>query len=172
MKTPVIARFLLTLAAGADALYVTGDLEEEFRGLCESCDLKAARQWYRRQTRASLGPLLAIRLRKQELPVDGLTALLTGTLPLLALDRFWCVVYSLIPLRDGTAREPWMFCIDLAVLLLCTALQPAAGTFVRMAAVALALCGSTATQPVWYVCGALAIAPAVWCLQEAQRRTA
>ncbi|MDZ4799056.1 MAG: hypothetical protein SGI92_12895 [Bryobacteraceae bacterium] len=47
--------------------------------------------------------------------VPTLAAASTVLLAVLAMDRFWAWVYSLVPLRDGLGREPWMLAVNVVV---------------------------------------------------------
>jgi hypothetical protein len=53
-------------------------------------------------------------------------------LPVLVLDRFWAYVYSLVPLRDGLGREPWMLALNVAVAGLLCAAARRRGTSISM----------------------------------------
>ena len=141
------ARLILEFAAGPEAAFVLGDLEEEFR---ERGD---GRAWYWRQVFGSVMPMLKMRVRSEELPV----AVLTGAVPLVVMDQLWRVVYSMVPLKDGTDRAAGYFVANLVVLAICVRLQPRPGV-VTACSVAGALLVSSATQPWWYMFLALALA--------------
>ena len=147
MRPPVVARVILALAAGPSAAFVLGDLEEEFQ------EQTGGRAWYWQQVFGSLVPMLKMRVRSQELPV----AVLTGAVPLVLLDQLWRVVYSMIPLKDGTDRAAGYFIANLVVLAVCVRLQPRVNVLTACS-VAGALLLSSATLPWWYIFLALGLA--------------
>jgi hypothetical protein len=81
---------------------IWGDLHEEFTLQRAERGLSNAALWYARQVALSMPMLLSPR------PLAIL-------LPLLALDRLWCLVYSLIPMRDGLDRAPGFLAANIAV---------------------------------------------------------
>lgn len=150
MRPPVFARMLLRMAAGPEQFdFIAGDLEEELR--------TQSAGWYWRQVLGSVRPLLTMRLRSSEMPLY----LLTGFVPLFLLDRLWSVVYSGIPLKDGTERAPAFLVVNLLVVLVCLTMQPKVRVGLMSGCIAGALCLSVATQPFWYVGLALALPAAV-----------
>ncbi len=70
--------------------FILGDLHEEFLILRREHGAARAHVWYARQILLSLPVLLR--------PADLLLVL-----PLLLLDRLWCFICSMIPLKDGPA---------------------------------------------------------------------
>jgi len=154
MTPPLFARALLLAVAGApESHYVAGDLEEEFAQLCHCRGRSAASRWYLRQVIGSLPPLLALRIRSGQLTGVLLRAVIGIGLPLMALDRLWCFVYSQIPLKDGTGRAPEYLAFNLVCIGLAAALSAppgAAGAIASGCAAAFALACATGATPLPY----------------------
>jgi hypothetical protein len=114
MKPPVIARALLLAVAGETwADCVAGDLEEEFKLVCQTRDRAAGARWYFWQVVRSVTPLMRLRMRSGGLRQTTLVALLSVAVPLLLLDRLWSFIYSQIPFKDGTGRAPEFLAVNL-----------------------------------------------------------
>jgi hypothetical protein len=117
VKPPVLARVLLAAVAGeTEAECVAGDLDEEFAYLSRNLRRSTVNRWYFSQVLRSLVPLLRLRVRSGELSQVLLSAVLGVTLPLLLLDRLWCLVYSQIPLKDGVDRATGFLAVNILVL--------------------------------------------------------
>jgi len=120
---------------------VWGDLREEFalqraeQGLC------GAAVWYARQVAFSMPMLLSPR------PLAIL-------LPMLALDRLWCLVYSLIPMKDGLDRAPGFLAANIAVACWCAVLSRASAP-AAAAATTIAMLLAVSAEPPFYVLSAL-----------------
>lgn len=86
---------------------VMGDLIEEYTLRCEEGRLGAAR-WVAWQVLRSLPQFWQ----------PALTASFLGiTVPLVLLDWFWALIHSLVPLRAGLERAPFMLAINIAACL-------------------------------------------------------
>jgi hypothetical protein len=120
---------------------IWGDLHEEFTLQRAERGLSNAALWYARQVALSMPMLLSPR------PLAIL-------LPLLALDRLWCLVYSLIPMRDGLDRAPGFLAANIAVACWCAVLSRASAPSAA-AATALAVLLAVSAQPPLYVVSAL-----------------
>jgi hypothetical protein len=170
MNPPVLARALLLAVAGdEEAEFVAGDLQEEFALLCASRGRPAGMRWYWRQVVRSAMTLLALRMRSGELTHVLMASVVAGALPLLALDRLWCFVYSQIPLKDGPERAPIFLAANLLCVCFCAAIggstartiqQAAAIAFTSLAAAAFAMWAAVGAAPAVYVIAGLLGVPA------------
>lgn len=170
MNPPVWARWLLLAVAGEqEAEFVAGDLHEEFVLLCAAHGRRQGRRWYSSQVLRSVAPLWNLRMRKGEVAHVVAAAGLGVALPLLLLDRLWCVVYSLIPLKDGVERTPALLAVNVfCACILSAASGASAGSFRRALAMAFAVAvasafaawGSVGAAPWPYVLSLLFAAPA------------
>ena len=169
MKPPVLARALLAAVAGeAEAECVAGDLDEEFAYLSRNLGRFTVNRWYISQVLRSLVPLLRLRVRSGELSQVLLSAVLGVTLPLLLLDRLWCLVYSQIPLKDGVDRAPGFLAVNIAVLCVGCAVggfqtrcirQAISSAVLAIAAAGIALWASIGFAPAAYALLVLLVAP-------------
>jgi hypothetical protein len=117
VRPPILARALLAAVAGeTEAECVAGDLDEEFAYLSRNLARSKVNRWYISQVLRSLVPLLRLRVRSGELSRVLLSAVLGVALPLLLLDRLWCLVYSQVPLKDGVDRAPGFLAVNITVL--------------------------------------------------------
>jgi hypothetical protein len=174
MKPPLLMRALLLVVAGeAEAECVAGDLEEEFGQSSRS------RYWYISQVTRSLLPLLLLRVRSGELSRILLGAVLGAALPLLLLDRLWCLIYSQIPLKDGVDRAPGFLAVNIFAVTVCACIsgferrslrQGASSAMLAMAAVGVALWACNGSAPAPYAVLVLLFAPAGSLLGSALRR--
>jgi hypothetical protein len=160
MNPPLLMRLLLNAVSGeGEAEFAAGDLHEEFLTLCAERGTRAARRWYSWQVIRSVAPMCGMRMRKGEIAHVSAAAGIGVALPLLLLDRLWCFVYSLIPLKDGLQRGPALLAVN--VICACT-LAALCGTTAtsqrRAAAVAVATAGAAAFG-VW---GSVGQAPALY----------
>jgi hypothetical protein len=181
MKPPVIARALLLAVAGeAWAECVAGDLEEEFRQVCQARDRAAGARWYVWQVVRSVAPLLGLRMRSGELRQTMLAALVGVAVPLLLLDRLWCFVYSQIPLKDGIGRAPEFLAVNVlsvcvgAAIVGCTrkSRQAIVATALATAAAAgFAMWASAGAAPAQYSGLVLLVAPASSLIAFVRRRS-
>jgi hypothetical protein len=173
-KPPLLARVLLVALAGeAEAECVAGDLDEEFGQSSRS------RRWYISQVMRSLLPLLLLRVRSGELIRMLLGAVLGAALPLLLLDRLWCLVYSQIPLKDGVDRAPEFLAINILAITVCACIsgfetrslrQGASSAMLAMAAAGVTLWACNGSAPAAYAVLVLLFAPAGSMLGCALRR--
>jgi hypothetical protein len=125
--------------------FLLGDLYEEFAMMREERGPAKARLWYARQLLLSLPVLLK--------PAELLRPL-SILLPLLLLDRLWCFVYSLIPLKDGLDRAPGFLAINILCACFCTLIARPAPVAAGCAT-ACALVFAVSAEPAWYVSIAL-----------------
>jgi hypothetical protein len=72
-------------------------------------------------------------------------------LPMLLLDRLWCLIYSLIPLKDGLDRAPGFLVANIVCACLCTACAKAS-PLTATVATACALALAVSAEPAWYIC--------------------
>jgi hypothetical protein len=168
VKPPLLARALLAVVAGeAEAECVAGDLDEEFAGLSRDLSRYAVNRWYISQVVRSFLPLLGLRVRSGELSRVLLGAFLSAALPLLLLDRLWCVVYSRIPLKDGVDRAPGFLAVNLLALSVCAVIggfetrslrEVSSSAIVAVAAAGLALWASIGSASAIYTILALLLA--------------
>jgi hypothetical protein len=129
--------------------FILGDLQEEYSLLCDERGVIAARLWYSRQVLLSLPAMVK--------PIEVLRPL-SVALPLLLLDRLWCLVYSLIPLKDGLERAPGFLIFNIACACICAAiarLSPLAAAL----STAFALAFAVSAEPPLYICIALIVVP-------------
>lgn len=174
MKPPLLARALLTVVAGeAETECVLGDLEEEFGQSSRS------RRWYISQVMRSLLPLLLLRVRSGELSRILLGAVLGAALPLLLLDRLWCLVYSQIPLKESLDRAPGFLAVNILAIAVCAGMsgfqtrsirEGASSAMVALAAAGFALWASNGSAPASYAVLVLLCAPAGSMLGSMLRR--
>jgi len=75
-------------------------------------------------------------------------------LPLLLLDRLWCLVYSLIPMKDGLDRAPGFLVANVAAACWCAVLSRASAPGAA-AATALAMLLAISARPPLYIISAL-----------------
>jgi hypothetical protein len=170
VKPPLLARALLAVVAGeAEAECVAGDLDEEFAGLSRDLSRYAVNRWYISQVVRSLVPLFGLRVRSGELSRVLLGAFLSAALPLLLLDRLWCVIYSQIPLKDGIDRAPAFLAVNLLALSVCAVIggfqtrslrQASSSAIVIAAAASFAMGASIGSAPAGYAFLMLLLAPA------------
>jgi len=167
----VLAGVLLAVTAGeTEAECVAGDLEEEFGQ--PSC----GRRWYISQVMRSLLPLLRLRVQSGELSRDLLGAVLGAAIPLLLLDRLWCLVYSQIPLKEGVDRAPGFLAVNLIALCICSSISGlqarsrASSAMVARAAAGFAMWAGNGSAPGAYALLVLLLAPAGSMLGCALRR--
>jgi hypothetical protein len=129
--------------------YVLGDLREEYGILCAERGRNKATRWYVRQLLLSLPQLIR--------PQDLLRAF-SAAIPLLLLDRLWCFIYSLIPLKDGLDRAPGFLAVNIVAACACVAIfRPNALQAALATALALALAASA--EPPLYISIALVSIP-------------
>jgi hypothetical protein len=174
MKPPLLARALLAVVAGeAEAECVAGDLDEEFGQPSRN------RRWYLSQVMRSLLPLLLLRVRSGELSRILLSGILGAALPLLLLDRLWCLVYSQIPLKESLDRAPGFLAVNILAMAVCASIsgfqarsirQGASGAMVAMASAGVALWACNGSAPAAYAVLVLLFAPAGWMLGSLLRR--
>jgi hypothetical protein len=160
VKPPLLARALLAVVAGeAEAECVAGDLDEEFADRSRDLGRYAVNRWYISQVVRSLLPLVGLRVRSGELSRVLLGAFLSAALPLLLLDRVWCLVYSHIPLKDGLDRAPGFLAVNLLALSVCAVIggfqtrslrEVSSSAIVAVAAAGLALWASIGSAPAAY----------------------
>jgi hypothetical protein len=160
VKPPLLARALLAVVAGeAEAECVAGDLDEEFADRSRDLGRYAVNSWYISQVVRSLLPLFGLRVRSGELSRVLLGALISAALPLLLLDRLWCVVYSQIPLKAGVDRAPGFLAVNLLALSVCAVIggfqtrslrQASSNAVVVVAAAGIALLASIGSAPAAY----------------------
>jgi hypothetical protein len=125
--------------------HIRGDLSEEFRMLCAERGVGAARLWYTRQVLLSMPMLVR--------PAEGLRVMAI-VLPLVLLDRLWCLIYSLIPMKDGLERAPGFLAANIVCACLCTVLSGASALSAALATTA-ALTLAVSAEPPMYVALAL-----------------
>ena len=169
VEPPAPFRLLLMAVAGdAHGELVAGDLHEEFRYLCAQFGRRAGNRWYAGQVMRSLPQLLRLRIRSGEF-THVLAAFACAAVPLLLLDRLWCFIYSMIPLKDGTDRAAGLLAANVAVVMvaaaLCGAMAPSARRVALISAAVMAgagvgVWGSLGAAPVVYVGAVLILAPA------------
>jgi hypothetical protein len=169
VKPPMLARALLAAVAGeAEAECVAGDLEEEFAYLSRNLGRSTVNRWYISQVLRSLVPLLRLRVRSGELGQVLLSGVLGVALPLLLLDRLWCLVYSQIPLKDGVDRAPGFLAVNLLVLCVCAGVsgfqtrcirQAISIAVLAIAAACVAMWASNGSAPAPYALLVLLLAP-------------
>ncbi len=174
MRPPLLARALLAVVAGeAEAECVAGDLEEEFG------QPSRGRRWYISQIMRSLLPLLLLRARSGELSRVLLGAVLGSGVPLLLLDRLWCLVYSQIPLKEGVDRAPGFLAVNLIAVCVCSSIsglqtrsirQGASSAIVAIVAAGVSMWACNASAPAAYALLVLLLAPAGSMLGCALRR--
>jgi hypothetical protein len=129
--------------------YILGDLREEYGILCAQRGRTQATRWYVRQILLSLPHLI----RPQEI-----LRAFSAAIPILLLDRLWCLVYSMIPLKDGLDRAPGFLAANIVAACLCVAVfRPNA--LQAAFATALALTLATSTEPPIYICLAFVFIP-------------
>jgi hypothetical protein len=130
--------------------FVLGDLREEYGILCAERGRRRARWWYARQILLSLLLLIRPLLIR---PGDVLRAS-APAIPLILLDRLWCFVYSLIPLKDGLDRAPGFLMANVVAACAAVALfRPRAMWAVLSTALAMAV--AVSAEPPLYVALAL-----------------
>jgi hypothetical protein len=169
VKPPVLARVLLAAVAGeTEAECVAGDLDEEFAYLSRNLRRSTVNRWYFSQVLRSLVPLLRLRVRSGELSQVLLSAVLGVTLPLLLLDRLWCLVYSQIPLKDGVDRATGFLAVNILVLCIGCAVsgfqtrcvkQASSRAIVATIAAGVAMWASIGSAPAIYALLVLLLAP-------------
>ena len=160
MNPPRFARALLFATAGAvDAEFLAGDLEEEFRLICECRGRSAGKRWYTRQVILSIAPLTALRVRSGELTAVTLRAAFGVIAPLLLLDRLWSFVYSQIPLKAGVERAPEYLALNVLCLAAGAALSEVRPVVAAAAAGAAVIVSAGATPPA-YILAVILMAPA------------
>jgi hypothetical protein len=129
--------------------FILGDLYEEYGLQCGERGVLAARLWYTRQILLSLPVMIR--------PIELLRPL-TIALPMLLLDRLWCLVYSLIPLKDGLDRAPGLLIANIVCGCVGAAIaRPSALTAALATAFALAF--SISAEPPLYIAFALIAVP-------------
>jgi hypothetical protein len=181
MKPPLLARALLAAVAGeTEAECVAGDLAEEFAHRRNAFDRHSANRWYAWQVIRSVAPLLGVRIRSGELSRAVLSGAFAAALPLMLLDRLWCLVYSQIPLKDGVDRAPEFLAINVVLLCVCAAVTGsltrsvhcgAASAVAIAASAGLAMWFSIGSTPLAYACLVLVLAPASSMFGVAWRRS-
>lgn len=125
--------------------HVLGDLREEFALICMERGAGAARLWYARQLLLSMPMIVG--------PADGARALAI-VIPMMMLDRLWCFVYSLIPMKDGLERAPGFLAANVVCACLCAVLSRSS-TASAVAGTAVALAVAVSAEPPVYVAAAL-----------------
>jgi hypothetical protein len=169
VKPPLLARALLAVVAGeAEAECVAGDLDEEFAGRSRDSGRHAVNRWYISQVVRSVLPLIGLRVRSGELSRVLIGAFLGAALPLLLLDRLWCMVYSQIPLKAGLDRAPAFLAVNLVAISVCALIggfqarslrQASSSAIVMVAAAGVAMWASTSSAPAAYAFLVLLLAP-------------
>ena len=160
MKPPLLARMLLLAVAGEnEADFVAGDLHEEFLYLSATRGRRAGRRWYSWQVLRSLPSLWNLRMLHGELVHVVAAAGLGVALPLLLLDRLWCFVYSLVPLKDSVHRAPGLLAAN--VICACT-LAAACGATAATLRRAVAIAAAVASAAAFALWGSVGAAPAVY----------
>jgi hypothetical protein len=133
--------------------FILGDLREEYGLLCEERGVPAARVWYVRQILLSVPVMVK--------PVELIRPLAIA-LPLLLLDRLWCLIYSLIPLKDGLDRAPGFLITNIVCGCLCAALATPSPLAAALAT-GFALAFSISAEPSLYIGIAITAVPlAAW----------
>ncbi|MES1258739.1 MAG: hypothetical protein ABUS51_09920 [Acidobacteriota bacterium] len=128
---------------------ILGDLREEFCLRRIEGGTTKARLWYIRQFLFSLPFLIQ--------PAGPLKAL-SVALPLILLDRLWCFIYSMIPMKDGLERAPGFLAANIVCGCLCAAFFRLSARWAA-AGTALALALAVSAQLPVYVCIALVSVP-------------
>jgi hypothetical protein len=162
-------RWVLHLVAGeGESEYVLGDLDEEYLDVRRERGRRAAARWHAWQVLRSIVPLLAMRVRSGELTHALVAGLLGAAAPLWLCDRFWSLLYSQIPLKDGIGRTPAQFALTLLLLCVCAAAAGStASSRERAIAVsvsaafmtAAAIAAATGATPFAFIASALVLAP-------------
>ena len=154
MKPPLLARALLAAVAGeGEAECVAGDLEEEYAGLSPHLGRSGMNRWYVSQVIRSLLPLLRLRVRSGELSAVLLGPVLGAALPLLLLDRLWCMVYSQIPLKESVDRAPEFLAVNLLALCVSAAISGSHTRSMRQASVKAVVASAAAGVAIWASAG-------------------
>jgi len=163
-----VSRWLLAAAAGDEAEFVVGDIEEEWSEIAAERGKWMAKRWLLAQALRSAAPLLGARVRSGEMTGVLIAGVLGSALPLWLCHRLWQFVASQIPFKDGTEREAWQLAVNLMVLCACAALaglstrtrSSAAAVAVAVAALASSTLWLIGAQPALYIFLALVAAPA------------
>ena len=129
--------------------FILGDLYEEYGLKCGERGVLAARLWYTRQVLLSLPVMIK--------PVELLRPPMIA-LPLVLLDRLWCLVYSLIPLKDGLDRAPGFLIANIVCGCVGAAIARPS-PLNAMLATAFALACSISAEPPLYIAAAMIAVP-------------
>jgi hypothetical protein len=129
--------------------FILGDLYEEYGLQCDARGVLAARLWYLRQVLLSLPVMIK--------PIELLRPLMIA-FPLLLLDRLWCLVYSMIPLKDGLDRAPGFLIANIVCGCMGAAIARPSPLNAALA-VAFALAFSLSTEPPLYIAFAMIVVP-------------
>lgn len=129
--------------------FILGDLYEEYGLQCGERGMLAARLWYMRQILLSLPAMIR--------PVELLRPFIIA-LPLLLLDRLWCLVYSLIPLKDGLDRAPGFLIANIVCGCIGAAIARPSPLIAALAT-AFALAGSISAEPPIYMAATMIAVP-------------
>jgi len=129
--------------------FILGDLCEEYALQCNERGAIRASLWYARQFLLSLPVMIE---------PNELLRPLTIALPLLLLDRLWCLVYSLIPLKDGLDRAPGFLIANILCACLCAAIARPA-PLAAAAATVFALAFAISAEPPLYIAAAILAVP-------------
>jgi len=128
--------------------FILGDLYEEYGLQRGERGVFAARLWYARQILLSLPVMIK--------PIELLRPLMIALL-LLLLDRLWCLVYSMIPLKDGLDRAPGFLIANIVCGCIGAAIaRPSALNAALATAFALA-CSISAEPPIYIAAALLAV---------------
>jgi hypothetical protein len=136
--------------------FILGDLREEYGLMYEERGAGRARVWYLRQLLLSVPAMVK--------PFEMVRPLAVAV-PLLLLDRLWCLVYSLIPLKDGLDRAPGLLAINIVCGCLCASAARVAPLPAAVSA-GFALAFSISSEPPLYICLTLAAVPLAACLRR------
>jgi len=129
--------------------FILGDLYEEYGLQCGERGVLAARVWYLRRIMLSLPAMIK--------PIELLRPLMIA-LPLLLLDRLWCLVYSMIPLKDGLDRAPGFLIANIVCASMGAAIAKPTQLTAALAT-AFALACSISSEPSLYIAVAMIAVP-------------
>jgi hypothetical protein len=80
-------------------------------------------------------------------------AVLGAALPLLLMDRLWCLVYSQIPLKEGVDRAPEFLAVNLLALCVSAAISGSHTRSMRQASVKAVVASAAAGVAIWASAG-------------------
>jgi hypothetical protein len=163
-----VARWLLAAAAGNDAEYVVGDIEEELLDIAATRGGWMAKRWLLGQALRSTAPLLGARIRSGEMTNVLMAGVLAAVVPLWLCHRLWQFVASQIPFKDGTERDAGQLAVNVVVLCGCAAVaglwaptkSTAAAVAIAVTALAAATLWLTGAESALYIWLVLIGAPA------------